>query len=122
MRVVALFGLTPVLPLLLIAEWVYLDAAARGSRLPGLWAVGSVFGGPVGLYYLFVYRRREERERPPTPVESWFRLLAPASMLAFAASGFLAPPDPVSAGLYTLAGLAAFTPALAVVRRLTDAW
>lgn len=114
---VALLAFGPLLALLVVAEWVYLDAAARGSRVPTLWAVGSVFGGPVGLYYLFSYRRRHERERSPTPAERWFRVLALASVSSLLTAAVFAPPDPVSLGGYTLGGLVVFTPVLLLGRR-----
>ena len=109
---------TYLLVLLLIGEWVYLDAAARGSRVPTLWAFSSIFGGFVLFYYVAWYRRRHDRIRPPTPVERWFRLFAVAAFGSLLVAGILAPPDPFAGTGYVLASLVGLTATLAVGRHL----
>lgn len=104
--------------LLLVGEWVYLDAAARGSRVPTLWAFGSIFGGFVLCYYVAWYRRRHDRTRPPTPVERWFRLFAVAAFGSILLTPFLTPPDPFTGAGYVLASLVGLTALLAVGRHL----
>ena len=87
-----------------IAYWVYLDAAARGSSAPILWALVSAPFTPIILYYLLVYRSSNDRIHPPTRRETLTRAAAGSSVVAALAATTLAPPDPVTqVGYWTVA-------------------
>ena len=95
--------------------WVARDAAARGSRGPALWGVGTaVTAGLVGTYYLFARRRLGERSHPPTRGERAARTVALAAVSAWVLASALAPPDPFTQ-IYYGVGLLAVTLPLAYV-------
>ena len=84
--------------------WTYLDASDRGSERAVLWAllVGFLLV-PVAVY-LLVRDRIGARSGPISDTE---RAVGTASVgtLVGVVSGTLAPPDPVTGGLYTFAAL-----------------
>lgn len=83
-----------------VGYWVTADADARGARAPWLWGGASLFLFPVLLYYLLVYRRRYDRERPAGRVEPGAGTIALASTAAMLTAASLAPPDPHTQALW----------------------
>ena len=107
--------------------WVCRDADARGSSHPLLWGLSSVlppFGPAVLLYYFFLRARSDRigpRRTPATGLDRGLAAWAGAGLVAVAAGGLLAPPDPVTAGVYTsVAFLVCLLPAYLLVYRGGD--
>ncbi|WP_284014329.1 hypothetical protein [Halobaculum litoreum] len=79
------------------------DASARGSRHPSLWGVGAVAAWPVLLWYVGVYARRRDRDRPTARRERVAASVAVGGWTALVAAVLFAPPDPVTQVLWAAA-------------------
>ena len=91
--------------------WVARDAAARGSRRPALWGVGTaVTAGLVGTCYLLTRYRRSERSRPPTRGERAARAVTLATVSAWVLASLFSPPDPLTQVYYGVGLLAVTLP------------
>ena len=84
----------------IVSWWVYIDANARGSSVPALWAVSFLPVVFVQVWYMGAYRRRNERVRPRTSGERWSAVAALAAVLSALFAGIVTPPDPVSQLVY----------------------
>lgn len=105
----------------IVSRWVYADARARGSSVPALWAVSFLPVVFVQVWYVGVYRRRNERVRPRTSGERWTAVAALAAVLSALVAGIVAPPDPVTQLVYWVPSFVAAVPVSAVLsRRLVD--
>ncbi|WP_255192951.1 hypothetical protein [Natronobeatus ordinarius] len=96
----ALPVLNTILSLVLLGWWVTIDASDRGSKTPVFWgiAVIALAGIPAVLY--LVYRKKiGPRRTSPGRKESAVGTVFVATLIGYVGV-LVAPPDPVTAGLY----------------------
>lgn|GEM_PF-2010973 len=82
--------LFPVVTLLTLGSWIYLDARARDSDHPVRWAIEVALVPPLVLAYV---RYRGERTRPQSDRERLALTLLLALLMAMMAGTVLSPPD-----------------------------
>ena len=79
-----------------VGVWIVLDARARGSQYPELWAVSALVTGVALGYYLLIWRRTHDRERPRSRRERYILIIALAGLCGQILTTIVAPPDPIT--------------------------
>jgi hypothetical protein len=83
-------ALFPVVSLLALGAWVYIDASAREETTPALWAVPVALFGPLIVVYVL---QRGERTRPQSDGERAALTVLLALLVAMMAGTVFSPPD-----------------------------
>lgn len=74
------------------------------------WGGTSVLFFPIGLHYLLVYRRANERVQPPNRRDRLAQMFAATSGIAIIVATVLAPPVPYRQTIYWVVAFAATLP------------
>ncbi|WP_435125149.1 DUF7534 family protein [Halobaculum sp. D14] len=99
--------------------WVYLDADARGTDAAAVLGAATVFVSFVGVWYWLRRSAYGDRDSPPSRTQRAAGSVAVASFCAVVLAAVVAPPDPVTQGVWAAGSLAVTAPAayLLVYRR-----
>ncbi len=76
--------------------WIVLDARARGSQHPELWAVSALVTGIALVYYLLNWRGTHDRESPQSRRERYVLIISLAGLSGQILAAVVAPPDPIT--------------------------